>query len=104
MDYCDIVVYCGYGQMDIVWSLLLLLRPWMGHEYIVIQVVYWVEVLKQMRLYPIFVKIIPINGTQQCGIGLPQIHEFSAGCRLVNVPLSFRASHGWGEQNKLRCV
>ena len=37
MDYCDIVIYCGYGQMDIVWSLLLMLRPWMGHEYIVIQ-------------------------------------------------------------------
>ena len=27
---CDIVFYWGYGQMDHVWSLLLLLRPWMG--------------------------------------------------------------------------
>ena len=39
MDYCDIVVYWGYGQMDLMWSLLLLLRPWMGHGYTVIQVV-----------------------------------------------------------------
>ena len=31
MDYYDIVVYWGYGQMNHVWSLLLLLRPWMGH-------------------------------------------------------------------------
>ena len=80
MDYCDIVVYYGYGQMDPVWSLLVLLRPWIGHRYIVIQVVYWVELLKQMRLYSIFMKIwIMINGTQQCGIGLPEIHKFSTG-------------------------
>ena len=37
MDYCDIVVYWGYGQMDPMWSLLLLLRPWMGYDYSVIQ-------------------------------------------------------------------
>ena len=30
---CDIVVYWGYGQMDHVWSLLLLLRPWMDYGY-----------------------------------------------------------------------
>ena len=30
---CDIVVYWGYEQMDPVWSLLLLLRPWMGYGY-----------------------------------------------------------------------
>ena len=29
----DIIVYWGYGQMDPVWSLLLLLRPWMGYGY-----------------------------------------------------------------------
>ena len=29
----DIVVYSGYRQMDHVWSLLLLLRPWMGYGY-----------------------------------------------------------------------
>ena len=50
--------------MDHVWSLLLLLRPWMGHGYTVIQVVYWVELPEQMSLCPIFKKIwIPINGT-----------------------------------------
>ena len=50
------------------------------HRYIIIQDVYWVELLKQRRLYLIFVKIwIPINGTQQCGIGLPEIHTNSVG-------------------------
>ena len=29
----DIVVYWGYRLMDLVWSLLLLLRPWMGYGY-----------------------------------------------------------------------
>ena len=58
-------VYWGYGQMDPMWSLLLMLRPWMSFDYTVIQVVYWVELFKQRRLYPIFVKIwIPINGTR----------------------------------------
>ena len=31
---CDIVVYWGYGQMDPMWSLLLLLRHWMSYGYI----------------------------------------------------------------------
>ena len=44
----------GYEQMDPVWSLLLLLRPWMSYDYIVIQVVCWVELLEQRRLYSIF--------------------------------------------------
>ena len=34
MGSCDIVVYWGYEQMDLVWSLLLMLRPWMGYGYI----------------------------------------------------------------------
>ena len=52
----------------------------MGHRYIVIQVVHWVELPEQRRLCPIFVKIwIPINGTQQCGIGLPEIHRKFVG-------------------------
>ena len=52
----------------------------MGYEYTVIQVVYWVELPEQKRLCPIFVKIwISINGTQQCGIGLPEIHKNFAG-------------------------
>ena len=66
--------------MDPVWSILLTLRPWMGYDYTVIQVVYWVELPEQRRLYPIFVKIwISINGTQQCDIGSPKIHRNSTG-------------------------
>ena len=58
-------VYWGYGQMNPVWSILPLLRPWMDYDYTVIQVVCWVELPEQRRLCPIFVKIwIPINGTQ----------------------------------------
>ena len=52
----------------------------MGYDYTVIQVVCWVELLEQKRHCPIFVKIwIPINETQQCGIGSPEIHRNSAG-------------------------
>ena len=70
----------GIWHMDPVWSILLLLRSWMGYDYTVIQVVCWVELLEQRRLYSIFVKIwIPINGTQQCGIGSPEIHRNSSG-------------------------
>ena len=66
--------------MDPMGSILLLLRPWMGYNYIFIQVVCWVEFPEQMRLYPIFVKIwILINGTQQCCIGSPEIHKNSTG-------------------------
>ena len=66
--------------MDPVWSLLLQLRPWMGYDYTIIQVICWVELPKQRILCPIFVKIwIPINGTQQRGIGSPEIHRNSAG-------------------------
>ena len=36
-------VYWGYEQMDPVGSILLMLRPWMGYDYIIIHVVYWVE-------------------------------------------------------------
>ena len=52
----------------------------MGYDYIVIQVVYWVELPEQKKLCSIFKKIwISINGTQQCGIRLPEIHRNSAG-------------------------
>ena len=40
--------------MDPVGSILLLLRPWMGYDYIVLQVVCWVELLLQRRLCLIF--------------------------------------------------
>ena len=59
MDYCDIVVYCGYGQMDSVWSLLLLLRTWMGYGYTIIRVVYWVELPEQKRLLDFFENMDP---------------------------------------------
>ena len=66
--------------MDLMGSILLMLRPWMGYDYIVIQVVCWVELPEQRRLCSIIVKIwIPINGTQQYGIGSPEIHRNSAG-------------------------
>ena len=66
--------------MDPVGSILFLLRPWMGYDYTVIQVGCCVELPEQRRLCPIFVKIwIPINGTQQCGIGSPEIHRNYAG-------------------------
>ena len=66
--------------MDPMGSILLLLRPWMGYDYIVIQVVCWVELFKQRKLCSTFLQIwIPINGTQQCGIGSPEIHWNSAG-------------------------
>ena len=46
----------------------------------VVQVVFWVELPVQRRLCPIFVKLwVPVKGAQQCGIGLPDIHKFSAG-------------------------
>ena len=55
-------------------------ETWMGYGYTVIKVVCWVELPKQRRLCPIFVKIwIPINGTQQCGIGSPEIQRNSVG-------------------------
>ena len=40
--------------MDPVGSILLLLKPWMGYDYTVIQVVCWVELPKKMRLCSIF--------------------------------------------------
>ena len=50
-------MYWGYGQVDPVGSILLMLRPWMGYDYTVIQVVCWVELPEQRRLCLIFVKI-----------------------------------------------
>ena len=64
--------------MDSMWSLLLLLRSWMGHGCIAIQVVYWVELLEQKRLPDFFENMDPDKWAQQYGIGLPEVHEFSA--------------------------
>ena len=89
-DYCLNSQVCKYGKRVMiellrtvikhVGSILLLLRHWMGYDYTVIQVVCWVKLPEQRRLCPNFVKIrISINGTQQCGIGSPEIHRTSAG-------------------------
>ena len=73
---CDIVVYWGYGQVDPVWSLLLLLRPWMGYGYTCYMLG---RALRTNETIDFFVKIwILINGTQQCGIGSLEIHKNSA--------------------------
>ena len=61
MDYCDIVVYWGYGKMDYMWSLLLLLRLCMNYGYTVTQVVCWVELPEQRRLCSIFVKNMDVD-------------------------------------------
>ena len=66
--------------MDPVWSLLLLLRLWMGYDYTVIQIVCWVKLPERRRFCLIFVKIwILINGTQHSDIGSPEIHRNSTG-------------------------
>ena len=44
--------------MDPVGSILLLLRPWMGYDYTIIQVVCWIELPEQRRLCPIFCEYI----------------------------------------------
>ena len=59
-DYWGFIL--GIGQMNLVWLLLLLLRPWMGYDYTIIQVVCWVRAPERRRLCPIVVKIwIPIK-------------------------------------------
>ena len=46
----------------------------------ILQVVILVEFLVQRRLHPNFIKLwVPVKGTQQCGIGLPDVHKFSVG-------------------------
>ena len=46
----------------------------------VLQVVFWVKLPIQRRLCPIFVKLwVSVKGTEQYGIGLPDIHKFSTG-------------------------
>ena len=40
--------------MDPVGSILFILRPWMGYDYSVIQVVRWVELPEQRRFCLIF--------------------------------------------------
>ena len=66
--------------MDLVWSLLLLLRPWIGHGYIVIQVIYWVELPEQRRLFPTF-----------CENMDPNIWDTIVWYRVTRHPQVFRA-------------
>ena len=40
--------------MEPTGSILLMLRPWMGYDYIVIKVVCWVELSERRRLCSIF--------------------------------------------------
>ena len=48
-------------------------------DCIIVQVGFWIELLVQRKLCPIFVKLwIPINGTQRCGIELHDILKLSA--------------------------
>ena len=47
---------------------------------LILQVVILVEFLVQRKLHSNFVKLwVPIKGTQQCGIGLLDVHKFSVG-------------------------
>ena len=49
-------------------------------DCIIIQFGFWIELPVQRRLCPIFVKLwISVNGTQQCGIELHDIHRLSVG-------------------------
>ena len=80
MDYCDIVVCWGYGQMDPVWSLLFMLRPWMGHEYIIIWVICWVELPEQRRLCPIFCENMDPN-KWDITVWYPQEFRGLTGCQ-----------------------
>ena len=36
--------------MDLMWSILPMLRPWMSYDYTIIQVVCWIELPEQIRL------------------------------------------------------
>ena len=48
--------------------------------HVIVQVVFWVELLVQRRLCPIFVKSWVLEkGTRWCGVGLLDINEYSAG-------------------------
>ena len=84
MDYCDIVVYWGYGQMDPMWPLLLLLRPWMGYGYTVIQVVCLIELPEQRILCLIF-----------CENMDPDKWETIVWYRVTRNPQEFHGLTGW---------
>ena len=65
-----------YSYVDPEWLLYNI-----GPCYLVIvQDVFWVELLVQMGLYPIVVKSWVLEkGTRWCGVGLLDIHEYFVG-------------------------
>ena len=66
-----------------------------------VQIVFWVELPAQRRLCLIFVKSwVPKKGTRWCGVGLPDIHESSAGRRVANGPPSLGVSHYFKRKTK----
>ena len=65
-----------YSYVDPMWSLYNI----GSCCHVIVQVVFWIELLVQRRLYPIFVKSwVPEKGTRWCGVGLLDIHEYSMG-------------------------
>ena len=69
---------CGhfYSYVDPMWSLYNI-EPCC---HVIVQVVFWVELPVQRRLYSIFVKSwVQEKGTRWYGVGLLDIHEYSAG-------------------------
>ena len=69
---------CGhfYSYVDSMWSLYNI-GPCC---HVIVQVVFWVELPVQRRLCPIFGKSwVPEKGTRWCGVGLLDMHEYSAG-------------------------
>ena len=73
--------------MDLVGSILLLLRPWMGYNYTVIQVVCWVELFVQRRFCLIFFENMDPGKWDKNSVvsdhpkstGIPPVNELSTG-------------------------
>ena len=69
---------CGhfYSYLDPMWSLYNI----GSCCHVIVQVVFWVELLEQRRLCSFCVKSwVPEKGTRWCGVRLLDIHEYSAG-------------------------
>ena len=69
--------------MDPMGSILLLLRPYMGYDYTVIQVVCWVELPEKRRLCSIFVKNMD-----------PDKWDTTVWYRVTQNPLEFHSLSG----------
>ena len=67
--------------------------PQMGH--VIVYYTGWVldrDPRTKETLSDFFKLWISVNGTQRCGIELPDIHRLSVGCCVINGPLDFGAS------------